>query len=94
MKLRALDWYEKLQFNVMGPMYRKVGIKLFKWGVQLQGEMGSQDRLVPCLKSRPWRDSTPNVHNCRFVAPNSVVVGQVECAKDSSIWYGATIRGD
>ena len=33
MKLRALDWFEKLQFNVLGPLYRKAGIRLFKWGV-------------------------------------------------------------
>jgi carbonic anhydrase/acetyltransferase-like protein (isoleucine patch superfamily) len=29
-----------------------------------------------------------------FVAPNAVVIGDVEIGEGSSIWYGAVIRGD
>lgn len=29
-----------------------------------------------------------------FVAPNSVIIGNVSMGDKSSIWYGATIRGD
>jgi carbonic anhydrase/acetyltransferase-like protein (isoleucine patch superfamily) len=29
-----------------------------------------------------------------FVAPNATVIGDVELAKDASIWFNATIRGD
>jgi len=29
-----------------------------------------------------------------FVAPNATVIGDVELAKDASVWFNATIRGD
>ena len=29
-----------------------------------------------------------------FIAPNAVVIGDVEIGDDSSIWFGVTIRGD
>ena len=29
-----------------------------------------------------------------FVAPNTVVVGKVQLRKGSSVWFGATLRGD
>ena len=29
-----------------------------------------------------------------FVAPNAIVIGDVELAKDVSVWFNATIRGD
>jgi carbonic anhydrase/acetyltransferase-like protein (isoleucine patch superfamily) len=28
-----------------------------------------------------------------FVAPNAAVIGDVKVGKNSSIWYGATVRG-
>ncbi|NER94835.1 MAG: gamma carbonic anhydrase family protein [Symploca sp. SIO1B1] len=36
----------------------------------------------------------PDVSQAAFVAPNSVVVGQVSLAEGVSIWYGAVVRGD
>ena len=37
--------------------------------------------------------STP--HQARFwVAPNAVVIGNVEIGDDASIWFGAVVRGD
>ena len=29
-----------------------------------------------------------------FVAPNATVVGRVELARDSSVWFGSVLRGD
>ena len=29
-----------------------------------------------------------------FVAPNAAVIGSVELGEDSSVWYGAVLRGD
>ena len=29
-----------------------------------------------------------------FVAPDAAVIGEVELGKDSSVWYGAVLRGD
>ncbi|MDJ0583075.1 gamma carbonic anhydrase family protein [Crocosphaera sp.] len=36
----------------------------------------------------------PNLSQAAFVAPNAVVVGDVEIAKGASIWYSAVVRGD
>ncbi len=40
-----------------------------------------------------WDDVT-TVHRDAFVAPNAVVVGKVQLSKGSSVWFGATLRGD
>ena len=29
-----------------------------------------------------------------YIAPNAVVIGDVQLSKDSSIWFNATLRGD
>lgn len=36
----------------------------------------------------------PQVHISSFIAPNATVVGDVSLAENTSIWYGAVLRGD
>lgn len=36
----------------------------------------------------------PRVHESAFIAPTAAVTGDVEVAKDASIFYGASVRGD
>ena len=36
----------------------------------------------------------PDVADSCWVAPNATVVGKVTLARDSSIWFGAVLRGD
>ena len=36
----------------------------------------------------------PRVHPSAFVAPGAVVLGDVELAEESSVWYAAVLRGD
>lgn len=36
----------------------------------------------------------PDLSKAAFIAPNSTVMGWVELAAGSSIWYGAIVRGD
>lgn len=43
---------------------------------------------------RPYGDRTPKIHPTVFLAENAVVIGDVEIGEDSSVWYGAVIRGD
>lgn len=38
--------------------------------------------------------SPPDLAPAAFVAPNATVIGRVSLGKDSSIWYGAVVRGD
>ena len=43
---------------------------------------------------RSYRDLEPRIHESVFVAPGAVVVGDVEIGADSSVFYGAVLRGD
>ena len=37
---------------------------------------------------------TPKTELAEFIAPNATIVGRVELAKGSSVWFGAILRGD
>lgn len=39
-------------------------------------------------------DVTPSVHKSVFIASGAVVIGAVDLAEQSSVWYGAVLRGD
>lgn len=41
-----------------------------------------------------FRGKTPRVHPTAFVAPTAVLIGDVEVGAESSIWFGAVLRGD
>ena len=36
----------------------------------------------------------PRIHPGAFVAPGAVLIGDVTIGEDSSVWYGAVLRGD
>ena len=42
----------------------------------------------------PIRGCSPRVPASAFVAPNAVVLGDVELGENASVWYGAVLRGD
>jgi carbonic anhydrase/acetyltransferase-like protein (isoleucine patch superfamily) len=37
---------------------------------------------------------TPRVHPTAFLAPTAVLIGNVEVGAESSVWFGAVLRGD
>lgn len=41
-----------------------------------------------------YRGKRPKVDPTAFVAPNAVLIGDVEVGAESSIWFGAVLRGD
>jgi carbonic anhydrase/acetyltransferase-like protein (isoleucine patch superfamily) len=43
---------------------------------------------------RKYRGIAPNIAPGVYLAPTAAVVGDVEIGEDSSIWYGAILRGD
>lgn len=51
-------------------------------------KMTIQERLAQFL------GKTPDVAGAIFVAPNATVVGDVKLGKNSSVFYGAVLRGD
>jgi len=36
----------------------------------------------------------PRLHSTAFVAPTATVIGDVSLGQESSVWYGAVLRGD
>lgn len=43
---------------------------------------------------RPYRGVAPRLAPSVYLAPTAAVVGDVELGEDSSVWYGAVLRGD
>ena len=42
----------------------------------------------------PFEGVAPRIHPDAWVAPNAVVLGDVEIGEGASIWYGCVLRGD
>ncbi len=42
----------------------------------------------------PFNGITPTVHPTAWLAPTAVLIGDVEVGPESSIWFGAVLRGD
>jgi carbonic anhydrase/acetyltransferase-like protein (isoleucine patch superfamily) len=42
----------------------------------------------------PFRGRRPDIHPSVFLAPTAVVIGDVTIGAESSIWFGAVLRGD
>ena len=43
---------------------------------------------------RPYRGISPRLGSGVYLAPTAAVVGDVEIGDESSVWYGAVMRGD
>lgn len=41
-----------------------------------------------------FQGKRPKIASSAFVAPTAVIIGDVEIGEDSSIWFGAVLRGD
>ncbi len=41
-----------------------------------------------------YKDKQPVIDETAYIAPNAVIAGDVTIGKDSSIWFGCTLRGD
>ncbi len=41
-----------------------------------------------------YRGKSPKVAESAFIAPTAVLIGDVEVGPESSIWFGAVLRGD
>lgn len=39
-------------------------------------------------------DRLPQIDPTAWVAPNAVLIGRIECAEQSSVWWNAVLRGD
>lgn len=41
-----------------------------------------------------YDDKKPNIHSSVFIAKSADIIGDVNIDKNSSVWFGAVIRGD
>jgi carbonic anhydrase/acetyltransferase-like protein (isoleucine patch superfamily) len=42
----------------------------------------------------PFKNKVPKINSDCFIAPNSVIIGDVEIGSRTSIWFGTVLRGD
>ena len=42
----------------------------------------------------PWKGVTPRIAADAFIAPNAVIIGDVEIGSQASIWFNCVLRGD
>lgn len=42
----------------------------------------------------PFEGKTPKIHESAFIAPGSVIIGDVEIGPQASIWYNCVLRAD
>lgn len=43
---------------------------------------------------RSFNNIFPKIHETAFVTDDAIVIGDVEIGEDSSVWFGAIVRGD
>lgn len=46
------------------------------------------------IKLFPYNDYFPKIHQSVFLASGAKIIGDVEIAENSSVWYNCVIRGD
>jgi carbonic anhydrase/acetyltransferase-like protein (isoleucine patch superfamily) len=75
-------------------MARKLGQSLDNLGKTME-VCKYRDKLVPSTRFVAVDGLSPTVSPyTAFVAPNASVIGDVTLGVNSSVWYGATVRGD
>ena len=42
----------------------------------------------------PYGDASPRVAESAWIAPGAYIIGDVHLGEESSVWYGAVLRGD
>mmetsp|Transcript_11611 Transcript_11611/g.15450 ORF Transcript_11611/g.15450 Transcript_11611/m.15450 type:complete len:263 (+) Transcript_11611:74-862(+) len=81
-------------FASVGRSLRATGRVFDQFGASLQGDLAFTEQLSRHRRLVPFAGVKPSIGNEVFIAPNAAVVGNVTIGKHSSIWYGATLRGD
>lgn len=67
---------------------------MIQGGLKIQGELNYSDRQVPSLRGRKINNKTFDLGEHNFIAPNTVLVGDITLSKNSSVWFGATLNAD
>lgn len=78
----------------LGGILRSLGSGIESLGISLQGARASAAKLNVHQTIMPYEGTHPTIPSEAFVAPNASVIGKVKLGTNSSVWYGAVIRGD
>ena len=52
------------------------------------------EKLIPSTRIVKYKNKLPVIGSSAFIAPSASVQGNVEIGMGTSVWYGATVRGD
>lgn len=81
----------------IGYMVRETGQAMDRVGCAMQGNSAYREALFASRHRQIMNlvDQKPIVPSTvKFIAPNASVIGDVKLGADSSVWYGAVVRGD
>ena len=78
----------------IGSAVRGFGAAMDALGASLQGNLAPRENLMPPINRLTFQGTSPSYGEYTFVAPNAAVIGNVAIGPRSSVWYGATLRGD
>lgn len=77
MRSLVFSLIEKFNTNIVGPAYKRYGRKLYEFGTKFEGELASEDRLVPSLRKVEHNGKIPEINHADFIAPNATIAGDV-----------------
>eukprot|EP01048_Picozoa_sp_COSAG05_P000069 COSAG05_NODE_2_length_63105_cov_159.292956_12_plen_124_part_00 len=76
-----------------GLIFRETGQAMDRMGASIMGDFAYMEPLSRHRSVMGVYDTSPVLGEGAFVAPNASVIGDVNLGKDSSVWYGAVLRG-
>mmetsp|Transcript_27990 Transcript_27990/g.31124 ORF Transcript_27990/g.31124 Transcript_27990/m.31124 type:complete len:248 (+) Transcript_27990:70-813(+) len=83
----------RIVFSV-GGIFKEIGNGLERFGMRIQGNFACTEQLSRHRRVVRIGTYTPKIGTGTFIAPNACVIANVELGDNSSVWYGAVVRGD
>jgi carbonic anhydrase/acetyltransferase-like protein (isoleucine patch superfamily) len=80
-------------FHSMAPAIKSAGRALDNVGASMEA-VRIVESVTPSTKIMSYTGIMPTISENVFVAPTASVMGKVSIGQNSSVWYGAKIRGD
>ncbi|KAK9829503.1 hypothetical protein WJX72_006243 [[Myrmecia] bisecta] len=81
-------------WKTLGSILRQTGKAFENVGCGVQGKYAYREALPKHRTLQPFGSKRPSLGQDTFVAPNASLIGDVSVGRNSSVWYGAVLRGD
>jgi carbonic anhydrase/acetyltransferase-like protein (isoleucine patch superfamily) len=87
--------FRKIKFHV-GFAFRETAQALDKVGLTMQGNFAFKEPLNRHRRIMSFmaNNGVPQIGQGSWIAPNATIIGKVSLGFNSTIWYGAIVRGD